>query len=266
MHNIAWEMQPMTVRQVFYQMVTKNLVANTQNEYKNVVCRLLTEMRLDGDMPFRWLVDNTRWMRKPRTYSSLEAMLDISMRSYRRSLWADQDVYCEIWLEKDALSGVVYDVTDKYDVPLMVTRGYPSVSFLHDAAEIIADQDKPTYLYYFGDHDPSGVDIPRNVEERLDEFSDGAEIYFERIAVTPEQIIDMNLPTNPTKKTDTRSKSFGDRSVELDAIPPGDLRDLVEQCILQHIDGDKMKMNLVAEKSEREQLSYWKDALNAAPR
>jgi len=93
--------------------------------------RLLTEMRRAGDIPFDWIADNTRLMRKPRTYSSLEAMLTQTKEFYRRALWDDQDAYVAIWLEKDALSGVLLEAAYQWDVPLMVTRGYSSVSFLH---------------------------------------------------------------------------------------------------------------------------------------
>jgi hypothetical protein len=92
--------------------------------------------------------------------------------------------YVEIWLEKDALSGVLYPVTSEWDVPLMVTRGYSSLSFLHEAAEAITDQGKPAYIYYFGGHDPSGRDITRATEAGLREFAPAAEIHFKRIAVT----------------------------------------------------------------------------------
>ena len=106
-------------------------------------------------------------------------MLHHQKRLYRRSLWNDQDAYVEVWLEKDALAGVLYEVTDTWDVPLMVTVGYPSLSYLHEAAEQIAAKDKPAYLYYFGDHDPSGIDITCLVEDGIREFAPDAEIYFD---------------------------------------------------------------------------------------
>src|SRR5690606_5014507 len=141
-----------------------------------------------------------------------------------------------IWLEKDALAGVLYQETAKWDVPLMVTRGYPSLSYLHEAAEAISYEEKPTFLYYLGDHDPSGVDIPRNVEARLREFAPEAEIHFDVLAVTPDQIVEYGLPTRPTKKTDSRAKTFEGESVEVDAIPPRELRRIVRESITQHID------------------------------
>ena len=235
--EILGEIQPATVRQTFYQLVSRAVIGKTEAEYKQTVVRLLTAMRRAGDIPFGWIADNTRWMRKPRSYSSLTDMLDQQQRFYRRALWDNQDSYVEIWLEKDALSGVLYEVTAEFDVPLMVTRGYPSISYLYEAAEAIAARGKPAYLYYLGDHDPSGCDITRAVENGIREFAPNAEIYFERIAVTPAQIQELNLPTRPTKESDSRSKGFEGESVEVDAIPPATLRSMVRELIESHIDG-----------------------------
>ncbi|MBI1900940.1 MAG: hypothetical protein HYS13_07490 [Planctomycetia bacterium] len=246
--------QPMTCRQVFYRLVSQAVIGKTETEYKQTVIRLLGEMRREGRIPFRWIADNTRWMRKPRTWSSMESMLNYTQQTYRRAIWGDQDTYVEIWLEKDALSGVVYEITSQWDVPLMVTRGYPSLSFLYDAADAISDQDKPTYLYYFGDRDPSGIDIPRKVEESLREMAQDADITFEVVAVTEEQIDEMNLPTRPTKASDTRARTFKGESVEVDAIPPSELRKLVDACITGHINKAALKRTRLVEKAERESL------------
>jgi hypothetical protein len=254
MRSVLLEDNPMTVRQVFYRMVSTGVIRKTEGEYKQTVCRLLSDMRLSGEIPFGWIADNTRWQRKPQTYSSVESMLRRTAEAYRRSLWDNQDAYVEIWLEKDALSGVLYDVTGRWDVPLMVTRGYPSLSYLMGAAEAIEAMGKPTYLYYFGDYDPSGLDIPRNVESRLREFAPTADITFECIAVTPAQIIRWNLQTRPTKKTDSRSKGFEGESVEVDAIHPTDLRELAADCITEHIDPGALEAMYAAEREERELL------------
>ena len=245
---------PMTVRQVFYRLVSNGVIEKREGEYKATVCRLLAEMRLHGELPFHWIADNTRWQRKPTTYSSLESALRRTYEAYRRSIWDTQDVYVEIWCEKDALAGVLYDVTEEWDVPLMVTRGYSSLSYLHGAAQAIAHLDKPALLYYFGDHDPSGMDIPRNVNERLREFAPDADIHFGTVAVTQQQIVEWGLPTRPTKRSDSRAKRFEGESVELDAIPPRQLRDLVKECIVQHVDPHVLDVTETAEKSEREVL------------
>jgi hypothetical protein len=245
---------PATVRQVFYRLVSAGEIDKTEADYKTTVIRLLTEMRRAREIPFGWIADNTRWMRKPTTFDSLEDALQSTARTYRRALWQEQSVYVEVWLEKDALAGVLYEVTEEWDIPLMVTRGYPSLTYLHEAGESIAYEGKPAFIYYFGDYDPSGLDIPRKVEAGLREFAPKAEIYFERVAVTPEQIERWQLPTRPTKKTDTRSKNFEGESVEVDAIPSQDLRALVRECIDHHVDREVLSRVQMVEKSERETL------------
>ena len=146
----------------------------------------LTLMRRDGTVPYDWLADSTRWQRKPNTFNSVKEALEETARLYRKALWNDADAYVEIWLEKDALSGVVYPITEKFDVPLMVARGYASLSFLHEAAEYIASLDVPAYIYHLGDFDPSGQDAARAIEQTLHGMAPEAEIHFERLAVTPD--------------------------------------------------------------------------------
>src|SRR5262249_48942139 len=150
--------------------------------------------------------------------------------------------YVEIWLEKDALAGVIYPVTSMYDVPLMVARGYASLSFLYTAAEYIGGLAVPAYIYHLGDFDPSGVNAGEKIEETLCEMAPDAEIYFERVAVTPDQINNWHLPTRPTKESDTRSKNFGAISVELDAIDPNRLRALVTETIEQHLPQEQFEV------------------------
>lgn len=245
---------PMTVRQVFYQLVSQGIIDKNEAEYKNTVVRLLGLMRREGQIPFGWIADSTRWMRKPNTHSSMESLLENTARTYRRSIWDNQSAYVEVWLEKEALAGVLYKETGAWDVPLMVTRGYPSISFIHSAAETIEYEDKPVFLYYFGDHDPSGVDIPRKVEADLRDFAPGVDLHFECVAVTPTQIEEWDLPTRPTKKSDSRSKNFVGESVEVDAIPPATLRQLVSDCIEQHVDTDQLEVTKLIEESERKSL------------
>jgi hypothetical protein len=252
------EMQPMTVRQVFYQATVRGVIDKTEAGYKKIQTDLVW-LREHGLVPYSALADSTRWQRKPRTFSGIEDALRETARLYRRSLWADADCYVEIWLEKDALAGVVAPVTYEYDVPLMVARGYASLSFLQSAAEQIRELERPTYIYHLGDFDPSGVDAGRNIERRLREFA-GSEIdiHFERLAVTQEQIEAWTLPSRPTKATDSRSRSFGfTESVELDAIRPAELRWLVEATIQQHMPVEQLKVLREAEKSEKELLTVW---------
>ena len=241
---------PMTLRQLFYRLVSAGEIEKSEREYKAIGHRL-TLMRRSGAVPYSWMADSTRWMRKPETYTGVEHALEQTARYYRRALWHDQEAYVEVWCEKEALAGVLVEETDRYDVPLMVTRGYPSLTYLYSAAETISYQDRPAYLYYFGDHDPSGVDIPKMVHGNIREMAPDAEIHFQRVAVNVEQIAGLGLPTRPTKKTDTRAKTFKGESVEVDAIPPLVLREMVRDCIEQHLPTDALAINEAAEESER---------------
>ena len=171
-----------------------------------------------------------------------------------------------VWCEKDALAGVLYDVTNEFDVPLMVSRGYSSITFLKDSAEYIEDRGKPAFIYHFGDWDPSGQDAADNIERRLREFAPDAEIYFQKIAVTPAQIEEWDLPTRPTKASDSRAAAWaGGDSVELDAIDPNRLREMVRTTIEQHVDQHKLVILRAAEESERELLRAWRPRERPAP-
>jgi len=251
LYDIVAAMQPMTVRQVYYQATVRGVVDKTEAGCTKVQTDLVL-MRRAKTLPYDWLADNTRWQRKPITFNSIQDALDDTARFYRKALWTEVDSYVEVWLEKDALAGVILPVTTMYDVPLMVARGYASLSFLHSAAEFINDVGCPVFIYHLGDFDPSGVNAGEKIEETLNELAPEADITFERIAVTPAQIERLNLPTRPTKTSDTRSKGFGDISVELDAIPPDELRSLVRSVIEDHLSPRQFSVLKAAEDSERD--------------
>jgi hypothetical protein len=249
--SIVYEQKPATVRQVFYAATVRNLVEKAEKGYRKVQ-NDLTFLRRALLMPYGWLADNTRWMRKPTTFNSIEDALQDTATLYRKALWRDADAYVEIWLEKDALAGVLYPVTSMFDVPLMVARGYSSLSFLHSAAEVISEQRRPCFIYHLGDYDPSGVNAGESIERTLRELAPEADIRFERLAVTPEQIEGWRLPTRPTKKSDSRAAKFGsDISVELDAIPAPMLRSLVQDAIQRHLPASQLEVLQAAEASER---------------
>jgi hypothetical protein len=252
------EDHPQTVRQIFYALTVRGVIHKLEIEYQRTVVRVLGDMREAGTIPFGYIADNTRWMRKPATFTGLESCLNNTSKFYRGDLWAAMPVYVEVWCEKDALAGVLMEETEVYDVPLMIARGYASLTFLHSAAMAIEAKDKPAFIYHLGDYDPSGVDAARDIEAKLRRYAPGAEIYFERPAVTREQIEQWNLPTRPTKQTDTRAKKFGSAtSVELDAIPARQLRELVREVIERHVDQEQLALLRVAEQSERELLVKW---------
>lgn len=245
---------PMTVRQMFYRLLSLGVIQKAESQYKRVAYHLLNMRRLKI-VPYNFISDNTRWMRKSRTWDSLTEMLEASASSYRRALWTNQPYYCEIWLEKDALAGVFNEITTEYDVPLMVTRGFPSETFVYEAAQEIIEHNrkgKACSIFYYGDYDPSGVSISTNLEERLQGF--GAHVAFSRAAVTPEQITTLNLETRPTKRTDSRAKNFQGESVELDAVHPATLRQMVREAIESVLDARILQNVREAERLEKESL------------
>lgn len=248
------ENRPISVRGAFYKMVRLGL-PKTESQYARVQDELVKMRR--GErlpvVPYGWIVDGVRLQRKPTTYSSLDRMLHHSIRTYRRAVWEDQDVYVEIWCEKDTLAGVLYPVTAEWDVPLMVTRGFSSVTFIHNAAEAIEAEGKPAFIYFLTDHDRSGRLIADKIEAGFREFAPDAEIHCEQAAVTEGQINEFDLPTRPPKRK-------GDPpAVELDAIPPDDLRAIVRDCIERHVDPDALRRTKQVEKEERRTLKRLSD-------
>jgi len=249
---------PFTVRQAFYPLTTINAVEKSEAGYRRVQREVL-RLRREGELPYRFVTDNTRIRRKPETYDDLTEALEVTAKFYRQALWRDIDAHVEIWCEKDALAGVIFPVTDQYDVPLFCARGYSSETYAYNAAMEMRESGKPPFVYYLGDFDPSGWDMAENLENKLMEFTDD-EVVFERVAVNPDQIKDMNLPTRPTKKSDTRHKRFVEKfgpdvqSVELDAIDPATLRDMVRGRIESHIPDGHLDAVRREEQAARESL------------
>jgi hypothetical protein len=266
LYEIVAEQQPMTVRQVFYRAMVKGVVEKTEDGYRTVQ-RALVEMRRVGVLPYEWISDNTRWMRKPQSHQSLDAAMRDAARLYRKDLWVDADAYVEVWCEKDALAGVLSDITYEFDVPLMVARGFASETYLNEAAMSISQQDRPCYVYHFGDHDPSGVEAAKKIQEGLCRLAPKAEIHFMRAAVTPDQIAGWNLPTRPTKATDSRFKKWaGGESVELDAIEPDMLRLIAGMCIERHLPREEMKRLRLIEAGERQTFEEFAEAWRRRPK
>lgn len=246
---------PMTVRQVFYRAVCAKVVEKTETDYESTVGKALLRMRRSGRLPYAWITDATRWMRKPRSYNNMEEALAQTAKLYRRNLWVDQEINIEVWAEKDTIAGVLASVTEAWDVPLNVFRGFPSETYVYNVAQSIASSPFTTYVYYFGDHDPSGVAVDANAERKIRKFIPKVNFQFERVAVLPEQIEKWNLPTRPTKKTDSRAKHFVGESVEVDAIPPSQLRQLASDCIRRHVNDRLFLILRDVEKNERRILA-----------
>lgn len=245
---------PQTVRQVFYQLVTRAVIEKTEAEYQTTVIRLLSEMRLDGTVPWSWIVDESRRTRSTRTFDNIADALQHTAQYYRRSALRDCDDYIEIEAASD------------YDVPVVVSKGMPSLTQVYATFLNIARAGragKQTYIYQFGDHDPTGCLIPKTIKARLCEFCvDHAVRYpiVERIALTEQQIEDYNLPTRPTKRDgNSHAQKFDGDSVELDALPSSELRSLVSDCIERHIDPETLNTLREAEQSERKILEQLAD-------
>jgi hypothetical protein len=242
-------------------LVTRGTIEKTEAKYQTTVIRLLSEMRLDGRIPWGWIVDESRRTRITQTFVNISDALQDTAKCYRRSALRDCDVYIEIWSEKEALAGIIYDVASDYDVPVVVSKGMPSLTQVHGSFCSIyraAEAGKDSYIYQFGDHDPTGCLIPKTIGSRLDEFSERYDCtppFVERIALTEAQIDHYRLPTRPTKRDgNTHAHAFKGDSVELDALPSSELRELVRGCIERHISPAALNTLREAEQSEREIL------------
>jgi hypothetical protein len=211
-------------------------------------------MRKQGYLPYSVFADNTRLVRKVDSYDNLSDALTFWSKNYRRELWAKQRGYVELWSEKDAISNIVYGITDEYDVPLYVSRGFSSLTFLYNAAENIKwynRHGKMVTIYYLGDHDPSGVKSADDIKKKLEDF--GCTFYFQRLAVNEWQIKRYNLQTRPTKES-KHSKNFEGESVEIDAMEPKVLQQIVREAIERHIDFSELENVRKAEALELETL------------
>lgn len=244
--------QPMTIRGVFYRVMSLGHVAKTENGYRQVQERVL-KMRRAGMLPYRWITDGTRYRLHRTSYSGIEAALNSAALSYRRQLWQGMERHVEVWSEKDAITGVIAEVVEEFDVPLMVSRGFSSESFLFDTADALARDGRPVVIFQLGDHDPSGVKAWEDIQHKLPRFAPEVEMTFERITVTPEQIDEFGLPTRPTKKS-SHAHGFEGESVEVDAIPTGTLRGLVRRAIEQYMPQAQLDLQRRVEREERDLL------------
>jgi hypothetical protein len=257
--DYASEHGPATVRGLYYQAEVAKLpgISKDDKDYSKVQRQVL-KLRREGRLSYNDIADATRWMRKPTTHNSVEEALKATAQLYRKNLWRDVNSYVEIWIEKDALAGVIYPITSLYDVPLMVTRGFSSETFAYEAVAAREGDDRTYYVYYLGDFDRAGRDGANSLQEKLERFADeeGIEVVFEQVAVTRKQIADWNLPTREPKRKSAADKKWPhDFACELDAIPPDLLRNLVEVYINEHLPQDKLEVLKAAEESERNIIS-----------
>ena len=268
--EIVAENQPVTVRGAFYLATSRGVIPKTENEGYRPVQRELLKMRREGVIPWGWITDGSRTRFGHRRYGGLDSYARQVAANYRRDYWHDSDEYVEIWLEKEALRGVISPVViETFGLDLYVTKGQPSVSYLYDAAEDIISDGRPTYLYVLADWDPGGLRIFDRIKQELIGFvGDAADIHVRRLALTPYQVDLYDLPTRPGKEKDPNAADFarryGDRCVELDAMPPNTLRGLVRECLEAHMDPEYLRRLKLAEQEERRGLRGLQDLLRGA--
>lgn len=257
--------QPMTLRHLYYLLLSKHVLegGNAQESKRSYeqLKRIMAIGRRRGEIPFEALVDNIRSQIKPSSWSGLADFTEETARLYRLDLWARQNDYVEIWVEKDAIAGVVSDITWKYDVNLRPVRGYSSLTFLHQAAQELSRITKPIHLYYLGDHDPSGRDIERACIDGLAEMFKilgwpKMEVSWGRLALNFGDMKEFEIIPLPAKAEDTRYKKFvleyGTDAAELEALPPDELRRRVHNTIESHIDAAEWRSLQENERLERE--------------
>jgi hypothetical protein len=233
----------LTLRQLYYQLVSRNVIPNVERSYKNLSA-LLNDARLAGLVDWEAIEDRVRTPRRASQWDSISDLVDAAVASFRLPRWAGQDYYAELWVEKDALAGVLEPLAREFHVTLMVNRGYSSASAMYESAQrfIANDGGRECALFYLGDFDPSGEDMVRDVRDRLRLF--GADVKVTKIALTTDQIETYNPPPNPAKRSDPRAAEFiaknGATSYEVDALPPNVLAEVVREAFADILDREKM--------------------------
>jgi len=245
-----------TLRQLYYQLVARGVIPNQVKEYSKL-SGLLTNARYSGIVDWSAIEDRTRTPAIPNTFKDIQELLETAKASYQKDRWEGQEYYVELWSEKDALSSVIAPITRRYQIPLSISRGYVSASSIYDSAQRFLEQEgKTKILLYLGDHDPSGLDMDRDIQKRLVEF--GVEVEVIRIGLTAEQIERYAPPTNPAKLKDPRAswyvKNFGHSSWEVDALKPEVLQQLIESSILDYLDLEKFEQVKEREKEDLDSL------------
>lgn len=221
----------LTLRQVYYQLVARGFIPNNERSYKNLG-NLINDGRLAGLIDWYAIVDRTRNLRGNSHWDCPEDVIDSARYSYMLDRWKNQPNYVEVWVEKDALIGIVSQICRKFDVPHFSCRGYTSQSEMWSAAQRFIRQNyrESRTIIHLGDHDPSGIDMSRDIQERMDMF--GADVRVKRVALTMKQIQTYNPPPNPTKLSDARASgyidAYGHECWELDALEPKVITKLIE--------------------------------------
>lgn len=263
----------LTLRQLYYQFVARDIIPNNQKMYDNLGT-LVNNARLAGLVDWYSIEDRTRNVRGTFHWQDPKRILESSARQFSMNKWNGQRNYIEVWVEKDALVEVVGRAASRYDVPYFSCRGYVSQSEMWSASMRIKEklmyEHEHAVIIHLGDHDPSGKDMTRDIDDRIKMFlgKNGLDGCFEvqRVALNMSQIEKYNPPPNPAKLTDSRCgayiSKYGHSSWELDAIEPSVLDNIVVSAILDNLDLSLYDELVVEEQSMREKLLNYAKAFN----
>ena len=269
----------LTLRQLYYQFISqdlfpdtfidevynksKGLPLNTKNTVKNYkkLGNYINKGRLVGLIDWAAIEDRTRALISHTHWVTPAEVISVYSRHYNIDKWRGQEKYVEVWVEKEALIGVLEKICYKLDVPYFACRGYTSQSEMYEAgkrlAQLHAELDKEIVIIHLGDHDPSGMDMTRDNDDRLKMFSGGV-VKVDRIALNMNQIKKLKLPPNPAKTTDLRAtkyiEEFGHSSWELDALKPNYLSDLIDNSVNKHLDRKMFTQCLARQEEDRQEL------------
>lgn len=269
MNEYALQGYSLTLRQLYYQFVARDLLPNTQRSYDRLG-RIINDGRMAGLLDWDAIEDRTRNFEELAHWSSPASVIRSAAHSYHRDLWEGQEVRVEVWVEKEALAGVIERTCSELDIPWFACRGYVSQSEQWRAGQRIVQRNVPTVILHLGDHDPSGIDMSRDNNDRLQMFAqyDGVfETEVVRIALNMDQIDELNPPENPAKLSDSRAedyiRKFGYSSWELDALPPTYIDSLIRINVDTYRDVDLFDEQFARQEEERRLLALvsenWKD-------
>ena len=256
----------LSLRQLYYQLVARDYIENTVKSYKRIG-DLVSNARLAGLLDWQMIEDRGREVVSNSHWTSPRSILRGAAYSFRMDHWKGQSNYVEVFVEKDALSGILLPVCREMDVRFTANKGYSSSSAMYEASKRIVDADKAgcnIHIIYLGDHDPSGIDMTRDIQDRFNLFTrDCFDVYVHRLALNYDQVEQWNPPENPAKETDSRYEAymvrFGESSWELDAVEPATLADLVRDQIRELIDVDEWNAVQAQEDQYRSELEKLAD-------
>lgn len=257
----------LTLRQTYYQLVARGYIPNNERSYKNIGS-LINDGRLAGLIDWNSITDRTRFLRGNSHWSNPASVIASAKYSYNLDKWQGQPNYVEVWVEKDALVDIVAQACNQIDTPFFSCRGYTSQSEMWSAARRFIRQGnrEQRVIIHLGDHDPSGIDMTRDIQERLNMF--GADVTVKRVALTMNQIDQYNPPPNPAKLSDSRChaymEQFGDESWELDALEPKVITNLIKSEVTAFRDDAIYQAVCDREDREKEELQMLVDGYDEA--